>query len=78
MFSLNGAYQASSHLTLSVGVDNVFDTTYTEHLNLAGNAAFGYLADLDRGINEPGRMVWARAASDSLRCSVEHLFTLTN
>ena len=61
VFSLNGAYHASNHLTLSVGVDNVFDTTYTEHLNLAGNAAFGYPADMDRGINEPGRMVWARA-----------------
>lgn len=61
VFSLNGSYRASNHLTLSIGVDNVFDTTYTEHLNLAGNSAFGYPADLETGINEPGRMVWARA-----------------
>lgn len=60
VFSLNGAYEFSANVTVSAGVDNVFDNTYTEHLNLAGNAAFGYPADLDSGINEPGRMLWAK------------------
>ena len=35
------------------------DRRYTEHLNLAGDAAFGYPADPIR-INEPGRMLWTK------------------
>lgn len=58
--SLHGAYRLDERATWSFGVDNLFDATYTEHLNLAGNAGFGFPADLERGINEPGRTVWAR------------------
>lgn len=56
--SLNGSYAFSKQVKLTVGIDNVFNKTYTEHLNLAGNAGFGYAADT--AINEPGRTGWAR------------------
>ncbi|MGJ8516326.1 TonB-dependent receptor domain-containing protein [Carnimonas bestiolae] len=58
VFSLNGSYQIDSHFTLSTGVDNVFDKTYTEHLNLAGNSSFGFPANT--AFRNPGRMYWAK------------------
>ena len=63
VFSLNGAYRLSEQLKLSVGVDNLFDKAYAEHLNLAGNSAFGYPADAI-AINEPGRSLWAKVDFD--------------
>ncbi|MGR4894231.1 TonB-dependent copper receptor [Stenotrophomonas sp. LARHCG68] len=57
--SLNAAYRISDHLRASVGVDNVFDRAYAEHLNLAGSADFGFPADPVR-INEPGRAAWLK------------------
>jgi iron complex outermembrane receptor protein len=57
--SLNAAYRISDHLRASVGVDNVFDRAYAEHLNLAGSADFGFPADPVR-INEPGRTAWLK------------------
>ena len=46
-------------MQLSAGVDNLFDRRYSEHLNLAGNADFGYPAMSVR-INEPGRNLWLK------------------
>ncbi|WP_313642629.1 TonB-dependent copper receptor [Stenotrophomonas sp.] len=57
--SLNAAYRFTDALRASVGVDNVFDRAYAEHLNLAGSADFGFPADPVR-INEPGRNVWLK------------------
>lgn len=57
--ALNGAWRVNRSLRLSAGVDNLFDRAYAEHLNLAGNAGFGFPGD--ERINEPGRTVWARA-----------------
>jgi iron complex outermembrane receptor protein len=57
--SLNGAYRFSPQLSLAAGIDNLFDRTYTEHLNLAGSADFGFPADPVR-INEPGRTAWLK------------------
>jgi len=39
-------------------VDNLFDKNYTEHLNLAGDAGFGFAGD--RALNEPGRTLWTK------------------
>jgi len=58
IFSANVAYQATKNLKISTGVDNLFDTTYNEHLNLAGNSTFGYSANTP--VNEPGRTWWAK------------------
>ncbi len=57
--ALNGGYRFSERLQLAAGVDNVFDRAYSEHLNLAGSADFGYPADPVR-INEPGRNLWLK------------------
>ena len=60
VFSLNGAYRVNKNLKLSSGVDNLFGKAYAEHLNLAGNAGFGYPADNPQAINEPGRTLWTK------------------
>ncbi len=58
-FAINGGYRINDALQLTAGIDNVFDRTYSEHLNLAGSADFGYPADPVR-INEPGRSAWLK------------------
>lgn len=58
IFSANMAYQMTKQLKVSAGVDNLFDTAYSEHLNLAGNSSFGYSANT--AVNEPGRTWWAK------------------
>jgi iron complex outermembrane receptor protein len=60
VFSLNGGYAVNKQVQVSLGVDNLFNKTYSEHLNLAGNAGFGYAANT--AVNEPGRTVWARVS----------------
>ncbi len=57
--AFNAGYRWGESLQLTAGVDNLFDRSYAEHLNLGGNAAFGYPADPVR-INEPGRMFWSK------------------
>jgi iron complex outermembrane receptor protein len=59
VLSLNVRYRLSSQLDVAAGVDNLLDRTYTEHLNLAGSADFGYPADPVR-INETGRTAWLK------------------
>ena len=59
VFSLNGGYRFSERVQLAAGIDNLFDRTYSEHLNLGGNSAFGYPSDPVR-IHEPGRSVWVK------------------
>jgi iron complex outermembrane receptor protein len=58
-FALNGGYRISDRVQLTAGIDNLFDRAYSEHLNLAGSADFGYPADPVR-INEPGRSAWLK------------------
>lgn len=59
VLSLHAGYRINQQLKLAVGVDNLLDKTYAEHLNLAGNAGFGYPGGVR--INEPGRTLWLRA-----------------
>lgn len=58
--SLNGTYRVNEGVDLSVGVDNVFDRTYTEHLNKMGNAGVGLPAT--EQFNNMGRNYWARVS----------------
>ena len=60
VFSLNGAYRLNKNLKVSAGVDNLLDKNYSEHLNMAGNAGYGYPANDPRAINEPGRTLWTK------------------
>ncbi|MDR2191485.1 MAG: TonB family protein [Endomicrobium sp.] len=34
----NASFSANDNLKISAGIDNIFDETYSEHLNLAGSA----------------------------------------
>lgn len=58
--SLNGTYQIHQGVDLSIGIDNVLDKVYTEHLNKAGSAGFGF-AQNEQFINI-GRNYWARVS----------------
>ncbi|ENW85300.1 TonB-dependent copper receptor [Acinetobacter pseudolwoffii] len=58
--SLNGTYHIADGVDLSVGVDNVLDKTYTEHLNKMGNAGIGLSAT--EQFNNIGRNYWARVS----------------
>ncbi|WP_133013456.1 TonB-dependent copper receptor [Marinomonas flavescens] len=53
----NAEYHANQYLTLATGIDNLTNTSYSEHLNKAGSAAFGYAGT--EAYNQPGRMIWA-------------------
>ena len=57
--ALNGGYRFNERMRLTAGIDNLFDRAYSEHLNLAGSADFGYPAEPVR-INEPGRNLWLK------------------
>lgn len=54
---LNSRYTFNPHFTLTIGIDNLFDKTYADHLNKAGSSAFGYAAN--ESFNQAGRMLWA-------------------
>ncbi|WAU76797.1 TonB-dependent copper receptor [Acinetobacter sp. TR3] len=56
--SLNGAYKLTQNVELSVGIDNILDETYAEHLNKGGAATGFYPADTQ--YNNIGRNYWTR------------------
>jgi len=56
--SLSASYAFTKQAKLVLGIDNLFNKTYSEHLNMAGNAGFGFAANAP--VNEPGRALWAR------------------
>ena len=57
---LNAGYRPNKTTLLTVGVDNVFDRTYREHLG-KGGWDFGSAKVTDLRINEPGRTLWLKA-----------------
>lgn len=59
VLSLHTQYTVSKAVRISVGVDNVLNNAYAEHLNLAGNAGFGYPTNVP--LMEHGRTAWVRA-----------------
>lgn len=59
VLSVHAGYAVTQQLKLTAGIDNLFDKAYSEHLNLAGNAGFGFAGSTR--INEPGRNLWLRA-----------------
>jgi iron complex outermembrane receptor protein len=58
VLSLNGSYRLSRQLNVSLGVDNLFDRNYAEHLSRAGAMVAGYLQS-DQ-VAEPGRTAWLK------------------
>ncbi|WP_419225020.1 TonB-dependent copper receptor [Acinetobacter sp. A2] len=58
VLSLNGSYNLSKGVDVSVGIDNVLDKTYTEHLNKMGASGTGL--PVTEQFNNSGRNYWAR------------------
>ncbi len=56
--ALNGSYQAGKKTLLSLGVDNVFDKAYAEHISRNGSAIAGFATNTR--VTEPGRFFWAK------------------
>lgn len=56
--SLNGSYNIREGVDLSVGIDNLLDKAYAEHLNKLGSSGVG-LAGTEQ-FNNIGRNYWAR------------------
>ena len=61
IFSLNASWTPMKALTLSTGVDNLFDKTYAEHLSRGGAMVSGFVQTTR--VNEPGRLVWLKAST---------------
>ena len=60
ILSLNGTYHIQKGMDLSVGIDNLLDKAYTEHLNKMGDAGTGLAAT--EQFNNIGRNYWARVS----------------
>jgi iron complex outermembrane recepter protein len=58
VLSVNGSYRFTDGAGLSIGIDNLFDRRYAEHLSRAGAAVSGYVQS--EQINEPGRTAWLK------------------
>lgn len=56
--ALNATYKVMNDVDLAVGVDNVLDKTYTEHLNKLGVGVDGQVGT--EQFNNTGRNYWAR------------------
>ena len=60
VLSWNLDYRFTDRLSGQIGIDNLLDKNYSEHLNMAGNKQFGYSAT--QSIPEPGRTWWLAAS----------------
>lgn len=54
--AVNGHWRIDSNWRLSIGVDNLLDKRYAEHLSTAGAAVSGF--EQTTQVNEPGRTFW--------------------
>jgi iron complex outermembrane receptor protein len=59
VLSLNGAWKLASIGTLAVGVDNVLDRAYVEHISRQGASVPGFALQTAQ-VPEPGRTWWIR------------------
>ena len=58
VFSLHAGYRINKQVKLALGVDNLFDKTYAEHVNAANASLAGYINTTR--VNEPGRTLWLK------------------
>ena len=58
--SLSLAYRPRQNISLSLGVDNLLDKTYTEFVNYSEAEIIGLGIPARGHINEPGRTVWLK------------------
>ncbi|MEW6764460.1 MAG: TonB-dependent copper receptor [Pseudomonadota bacterium] len=60
VLDLYGGYNFSRTVSLKLGIDNVFDRLYAEHVNRAFSFTDGGIFATNERIYEPGRTLWAR------------------
>ena len=60
IFSLNGSVRIKGLVLLSVGVDNLFNRTYAEHISRSGAMVAGFEQTIR--VNEPGRTFWFKGS----------------
>lgn len=58
--ALNATYNLIKDVDVAIGVDNLLNQTYTEHLNKAGSSGFGFASN--EQFNNTGRNYWARVS----------------
>ena len=58
--ALNATYNLMKDVNVAIGVDNLLNQTYTEHLNKAGSSGFGFASN--EQFNNTGRNYWARVS----------------
>jgi iron complex outermembrane receptor protein len=63
VLSLNGSWRPARALQLAVGVDNLFDRRYAEHLSRSGSTMITGFPATTR-VNEPGRNAWLKVSAD--------------
>ena len=56
VLDLYGTYRVSNAVSIDVGMDNVFDRTYAQHMNLEDGDGSAVQ------VNEPGRTAWIKAS----------------
>jgi iron complex outermembrane recepter protein len=59
IFSINAGWKPRRGVLISVGIDNLTNKVYAEHLSRGGATLPGY--EQTSRINEPGRMLWLKA-----------------
>lgn len=62
VFSVNGSARLKKGISLSVGIDNLFDRTYAEYLSRSGAMVSGF--SQTTRVDEPGRFLWAKVSLD--------------
>ncbi|WP_240002460.1 TonB-dependent copper receptor [Oleisolibacter albus] len=63
VFSASAGWRPAQGVTLTLGIDNIFDRTYAEALSRAGTASLagqGYVQTTR--VNEPGRTAWLKGS----------------
>lgn len=58
VFSINAGHRLGNNLTLTAGIDNLFNKTYAEHINAVPPGLAGYV--VTTRVNEPGRTLWMK------------------
>ena len=60
--AVNAGYDINAKSYVSLGIDNLLDEDYFEHINRTNSPAItGFITDNTAGVKEPGRTVWLKA-----------------
>lgn len=60
--SLHAGYRPADTVTVTLGVDNLFDKIYAEHLSRSGSDVMITGFEQTQRVNEPGRTMWLQAS----------------